>query len=176
MKLHGQHRQIEADRGQILRLTGPVDSNSVSTVIFDMFEAVERFPKRPLYLFINSDGGDLYQVFALQDAKALVNVHLVTVVIGLAYSAALFLLQVGDERLPTPNAHFLFHAGLVDFTGAYADGIELIKQRQLINERLYQFLAERMGRPVDELRELAQQDRYWSAEEAKTAGAIDGII
>jgi len=176
MRLIGENRQLDIDRGQMLRLSGPIDSNSVGQVIFEMFDAAERFPKRPLYLFINSDGGDLYQVFALQDAKALTGVHLVTVAFGIAYSAALFLMQVGDERLATPTAHFLFHAGHMDFTGNYADAIEMVKQREVINERLYAFLSERIGRPAAELRELAGKDQYWTPQEAIAYGAIDAIL
>ncbi len=176
MRLHGEHRQLDIDRGQMLRLSGTIDSNSVGQVIFEMFEAAERFPKRPIYLFINSDGGDLYQVFALQDAKALAGVHLVTVAFGIAYSAALFIMQVGDERLAMPTAHFLFHAGHIDFTGSYVDGLELVHQREAINERLYAFLSQRIGKPAEELRALANQDRYWTPEEALQLGVIDGII
>jgi ATP-dependent Clp protease protease subunit len=49
------------------------------------------------------------------------------------------------------------------------------KQIVFLRERLYEILAERMNKDIDEIRRDADRDFWLSAEDAVTYGAIDEV-
>ena len=72
---------------------------------------------KEINLIINSDGGDAYHGFAIYDAIKLCSVHVKGIVIGMACSAASYILQACDERVMTPHSVFMIHYG----TSGYND-------------------------------------------------------
>lgn len=66
--------------------------------------------KRPVTVFINSTGGDIYDMFKVYDHLKSSPIPVVTIVAGCAFSAGLIIFLGGDLRKVYSNAFLGFHA------------------------------------------------------------------
>jgi len=94
----------------------------------------------------------------------------------MAASAGAFLLATGTGlRRATPNARIMIHQPLGGGRGTASDIQILAEQFVDLRERMERVLAERTGKPVDEIHRDTQRDFWMSAEEALAYGLIDEI-
>lgn len=134
-------------------------------------------PEADIYLYINSPGGSITAAFAIYDAMKFIPNDVVTVGIGMAASAAQFLLSSGTpgKRYATPNTRILLHQPHGGFGGTASD-IQI--QAQLINgmkHKLAELTAEQTGKTVEQVLADGDRDNWFSATEALEYGFIDHI-
>jgi ATP-dependent Clp protease, protease subunit len=115
----------------------------------------------------------------MYDCMQLVKPDVSTMCMGLAASAASFLLAGGTKgkRFALPYSRIMIHEPRVRSMGGQATDIriqaeELVHTRLVINE----ILAEHTGQPIDKIAQDTLRDYYMSSEEALEYGLVDKII
>lgn len=88
--------------------------------------------REPIMLFINSNGGNAYDSFALADIIKTSKTPVYTIAIGWCMSGGLLIFMAGKKRFVGENATLMFH----DVTGWVNDKTEGIKQELEESKRL----------------------------------------
>jgi len=89
-----------------------------------------------------------------------------------------FLLAAGTQgkRYALPNSRIMIHQPSGGAQGQATDIDIHAKEILLLRERLNQILAQRTGKPVEEIARDTERDRFLSAAEAKNYGLIDKVL
>ncbi|HEY4495364.1 MAG TPA: ATP-dependent Clp protease proteolytic subunit [Candidatus Paceibacterota bacterium] len=112
---------------------------SLADEFFNVFTGFESLSlKKPLTIYINSEGGDVYAMFKIYDHIRNSLLPVVTIVVGCASSAGFIIFLAGDLRKALPNAVFGFHAPSIYFCGGGSEGPSetdesAIHQNRLLN-------------------------------------------
>ena len=88
--------------------------------------------REPIMLFINSNGGNAYDAFALADIIKTSKTPIYTIAIGWCMSGGLLIFMAGKKRFVGENATLMFH----DVSGWVNDKTEGIKQELEESKRL----------------------------------------
>src|SRR4051794_12318886 len=96
---------------RIVQVSGQVNSNLAYQVNQKMLAMEKADPKKPVYLFIDSPGGEINSGFSIYDTARFIEPDVYTVVTGLAASmgSLIALCATGDRRFAFPNSKFLIH-------------------------------------------------------------------
>lgn len=165
---------------RIVQISGPVGSKMAHDVNRTLL-ALERDDKdKPIYLYINSPGGEITSGFSIFDTARFIQPEVLTVVVGLAASMGSLIALCAEKknRLAFPNAKFLIHQPLISglLTGSASDieihANDIIKTKQKINE-LY---SKETGRPIEEVAKATDRDNWMDANEALEFGLISRIV
>ena len=160
---------------RILYLRGPIEDTVADTLAAQLM-SLDAETDKDVTLYINSPGGLVSGMFAVYDVMMLMRAKVNTICIGMAASAAAFLLATGTgTRAATPNARIMFHQPLGGARGQAVDIQIQAKQIVYLRERLYDILAERMGQDRDVIARDSDRDFWLSAEDAVEYGAIDEV-
>ncbi|MFO8075163.1 MAG: ATP-dependent Clp protease proteolytic subunit [Actinomycetota bacterium] len=160
---------------RILYLRGPIEDTVADTLVAQLM-SLDAESDEDVTLYINSPGGLVSGMFAVYDVMHIMRAKVNTVCVGIAASAAAFLLATPTgTRAATQNARIMFHQPLGGARGQAVDIQIQAKQIVYLRERLYEILAERTGQSLETIRRDADRDFWLSAEEAVEYGAIDMV-
>ncbi|MGH8906006.1 MAG: ClpP family protease [Egibacteraceae bacterium] len=140
--------------------------------------ALEMDSDEPITLYIDSPGGNTFGMFALYDTIQLLRAPVHTTCIGMAASAAAFLLATGTgTRSATPNARIMLHQphGRSGGRSTAADIQILAREFAHLRTRMEEILAERTGKAIDQIHKDTNRDFWLSAREALAYGLIDEV-
>jgi len=161
---------------QIL-LSGEINKDLAEKIVRQLL-ILEADSDKPLYIYIDSPGGDVDAGFAIFDMIRFVKVPVVLIGMGLvASAAALVLLAVPKERrLGLPNSHYLIHQPMSGMKGVATEieihAQELAKTRSKLNK----LIASETGKPIDQVAKDTDRDYWLNAEEALQYGLLSRII
>ena len=161
---------------QIL-LSGEINEENAEKVIRQLF-ILEADSDKPIYIFIDSPGGDVDAGFAIFDAIRFVNAPVYTVGMGLIASAAALILLASpkERRLGLPHSHYLIHQPSSGMKGVATDieihAMEIAKTKAKINE----IIAEETGTPLDKVTKDTDRDYWLTADESVSYGLISKVI
>ena len=161
---------------QIL-LTGEISEESAEKVVRQLL-ILEADSKEPIYVYIDSPGGDVYAGFAIFDAIRFIEAPVWIVGAGLvASAAALILLAVPKERrVGLPHSSYLIHQPSSGMKGVATDieihAAELAKTRAKINE----IIAQETGTPLEKVAKDTDRDYWLNAEESVSYGLISRVV
>jgi ATP-dependent Clp protease protease subunit len=129
-------------------------------------------------MYINSPGGLSYAGMAIYDVMQHVRCEVSTICVGMGMSAAAMILAGGapGKRFALPNAKIMIHEGSAGTRGAPRDMEIHLREVLATTRRMVEILAHHTGRPIDEVANDIERDRYMTADEAKAYGLIDEII
>ena len=165
---------------RIVQVSGPVGSKLAYDVNRQILALAKTDEKKPIYLFIDSPGGEINSGFSIYDTARFVAPEIYTVVVGLAASmgSLIALCAKKENRLGFPNSKFLIHqpliSGVIQGSASEIDihARDIVKTRERIN----QLYAKETGHSIESIREATDRDNWMTAEEAKTFGLISKII
>jgi len=165
---------------RIIQINGGVNSSLAHQINQQIIAMSITDPKKPIYLHVNSPGGEVTSGFSIFDTARYVQPEIYTIVVGLAASmgSVISLAAKPENRLAFPNSKFLIHQPLVPSTifGQASDleihARDIIRTRQKINE-LY---AKETGKSIEVVSKDTERDYWMVPEEAKAYGLISRII
>lgn len=164
---------------RIIFMGGPIMDAMANIVIAQLLFLESEDEKKDIKLYINSPGGSVPATLAIYDTMQYVKPDVSTICIGMAASGAALLLASGakGKRFTLPNAEVLIHQVMAGGIEGQATEIE-ISARHILNlkERLNQILSKHTGKPLAQVEEDTDRDKYMNAEEAKKYGILDEII
>ena len=161
---------------QIL-LSGEINKELAQTVNKQLL-LLESDGTKPIYIYIDSPGGDVSAGFAIFDMIRFVNAPVVLIGNGLiASAAALILLAVPKERrVGLPHSSYLIHQPLSEMRGVATDlqiqAEEMAKTRALLNK----IIAEQTGKDEKQVKKDTERDYWLTASEAMEYGLISKVI
>lgn len=130
----------------------------------------------PIKLYINSPGGDAYDVFSIVDIIKNCSIPVYTYVEGSVCSASTLVSMCGTKRFMYKNAVMLLHQISSGFHGTYENHMDERKNLDGIMDRVKQFYVSHSKITMEDLEELLKHDFDLSAEECLKYGFIDKII
>ncbi|HEY8341375.1 MAG TPA: ATP-dependent Clp protease proteolytic subunit [Egibacteraceae bacterium] len=162
-------------QNRVLYLRGPIEDTVADTLVAQLM-SLDAESDKDITLYINSPGGLVSGMFAVYDVIQLMRSKVNTVCVGVAASAAAFLLATGTgTRAATPNARIMFHQPLGGARGPAADIQIQAQQMVYLRRRLNEILSEKTGQPLERIEKDTDRDFWLSAEEAVEYGAIDEV-
>jgi ATP-dependent Clp protease, protease subunit len=158
-----------------LYLRGAIEETVADTLVAQLM-SLDAENDKDVTLYINSPGGLVSGMFAVYDVMNLMRAKVNTVCVGVAASAAAFLLGTGTgTRSATENARIMIHQPLGGARGQAVDIQIQAKQIVFLRERLNEILAKRTGKSVEQIARDTDRDFWLSAEDAVEYGLIDEV-
>lgn len=132
----------------------------------------------PIYVYINSPGGDADSGFGIYDMLRFVEAPVITVVCGLCASAAVTIFLAADKgkNYSTPNSRFLLHQPSTGVRGTASDMTITANEINKTRERYNKIVSEVTGKDMETLKKDADRDFWMSPEEALAYGLVGKII
>jgi ATP-dependent Clp protease protease subunit len=165
-------------RERIVFLGQEVEDSIANLIAAQLLFLDAEDPDKDISLYINSPGGSSYAGMAIYDAMQFVQADVQTYAIGMAMSAGAMILCGGapGKRFVLPNAKIMIHQGSGGFRGTPAD-IQIAAQEILeMRERMAQIIAGHSGKPVEQVRQDIDRDRFMTPQEAVDYGLVDEIV
>ena len=163
---------------RIIMLSDQVDNNSASLIIAQMLYLEGQDPDKDIHFYINSPGGSVTAGMAIYDTMQYIKCDVNTICIGMAASMGAFLLAAGTKgkRFALPNSEIMIHQPLGGTQGQATEILIHAKHIEKTRNTLNKILAEKTGRPIEEIEKDTERDNFMSAEEAMKYGLIDKVI
>ena len=132
----------------------------------------------PIWLHINSYGGEVFSSFAVADTIERISkvVPVITIVEGCAASGATFISVAGTKRLIRKNAYMLVH----ELNDAHWGRFTELQDNMVSNIELMNTIKEwykaKTKLPTKQLDEILAHDIWWPAKKCLKYGLVDQII
>lgn len=157
-----------------------INSRVAKTVINHLLALDAQDPGKPIYMYLNSPGGEVNSGFAIYDTMRFIESDVRVVCTGLSASIATIILLGApkDYRMGMINTKFLIHQPLIGghIQGQASDleitAKEIIKTRKKINE----LLSKECGQPLERVEEDTTRDYWMTSKEALDYGLITKIV
>ena len=159
-------------------LSGEVNKELAEKVIRQLLILEADSASKPIYVYIDSPGGDVDAGFAIFDMIRFIKPPVYTVGMGLVASAGALILLAAPKnyRLGLPNSHYLIHQPLSGIKGVATD-IEIhAKEIEKIRVKINALIAEETGKDVADVAKDTDRDYWLSADEAVNYGLILQVI
>lgn len=172
---------------RVLFINGVINSEGLEILREKLIGLCED-SNEPVIVLIDSNGGDLEEVWGFCDIIPMLSNVIIGVVVGKCYSAAFAILQACDLRLATSNSRFVPHHITVQMSySMYRSDKEIIAliSRSLIEarrsqERLEDIVVNRSGKRRPAVSKLFiysdALDAKMDIDEALEEGLIDHVV
>jgi ATP-dependent Clp protease protease subunit len=163
---------------RIIFLGRPIDDQVANLIVAEMLYLEANDPEKDIFLYINSPGGLVYSGLAIYDVMQYVRPDVSTVCVGMAMSAAAFILAGGakGKRMALPSSKVMIHQGTSGMRGAPTDMEIHLREALSAYQRMAEVIAHHAGQPVDKVRSDMDRDYFMTPEEAVAYGVIDQVI
>jgi len=163
---------------RIIFLTGAIDERVASVVSAQLLFLESQAPDKDIMIYINSPGGLVTAGLAMYDTMQFVKCDIATLVIGQACSAGSLLAMSGTKgkRYALRNSRIMIHQPSGGYSGQATDILIHAEEITKIKARLNEMYAEHTGKPIEEINNAMERDKFMSPQEALDFGLLDKII
>src|ERR687896_796851 len=165
-------------RERVVFVGTPIDDQVANVVVAQLLHLEAEDPDKDISMYINCPGGVVYSGLAIYDTMQFIKPDVATVCCGVAMSMGSLLLAGGTagKRSALPNSRILVHQPSGGFQGQSSD-IQIHAQETLaLRRRVEEIFAEHTGKPVEEVSEALERDRYFTPEQARDYGLVDRVM
>ena len=159
-------------------LSGEVDKELAEKIVRQLLILEADSDSKPIYVYIDSPGGDVDAGFAIFDMIRFIKPPVYTIGMGLVASAGALILLAAqkDHRLGFPNSHYLIHQPLSGIKGVATD-IEIhAKEIEKIKAKINALIAAETGKDEAAVTKDTNRDYWLSADEATEYGLISAVV
>ena len=162
---------------RVVFLGTPIDDEVANLVVAQLLHLEAEDPEKDIQLYINSPGGVVYSGLAIYDTMRFIKPDVATTVCGIAMSMGSLLLAGGarGKRSALPNSRILIHQPHGGFQGQATDIQIHAKESLALRRRMEEIYSEHTGRPVEEISDALERDRYFTPDQAAEYGLIDRV-
>jgi len=139
-------------------------------------ELIGKAEPAPLYLHINSGGGDLMAAMSAVDAIKRSYVPIYTVVDGKAASAASLMSVVGHRRYMTKHSYMLIHQLSSGVVGKYQDIEDEYTNCNLMMDDIIEIYKENCELTEKKIKKFLKRDKWWKSDMCLEYGLVDEIM
>jgi ATP-dependent Clp protease protease subunit len=165
-------------KDRIIFLGTPIDENTANLIVAQLLFLDSVDPKKDISIYINSPGGSVYDAFAIYDTINYIKADVSTIAVGMAASAAAFLLSSGakGKRFALPHSKIMIHQPSSGTRGKVTDMEIDLEESIKIKKQLEEILAKNTGQKVSKIHTDMERDYYMGSDEAKNYGLVDSVI
>jgi len=151
---------------------------STTSQLFERIAELAQQNDDPICVVISTEGGSVYDAFAIYDLIKLSPIPIWTYGLGCVMSAGTLILAAGAKRMLYPNCWLMDHEATFPEVAQKSSELKAARRHsEDISEKMYQLYADCTGNSVEKLKEdFTKKTVYFSAEEAKSYGFVDGIV
>lgn len=163
---------------RIVILGSAIDDQVANLVVAQLLFLNREDPEKEIQMFINSPGGEVYAGLAIYDTMQQITAPISTVAVGLTASFGTIILAAGatGRRYALENATIHMHQPLGGAQGQAAD-IEIHAREILrLRDQVEGILSHHTGQTTEQIRKHLNRDTYYTAQQAKDYGLVDGIL
>ncbi len=159
-------------------LTGEINKDLADQIVRQLLILDTDDSKSPIYMYIDSPGGDVDAGFAIFDMIRFVKAPVYLIGMGLVASAAtLVLLAVPkDRRFGLPNSRYLIHQPLGGMKGVASDIEIYARDMEKIRAKLNKLISDETGTSLEQVTKDTDRDYWLDADESVKYGLISKII
>ena len=159
-------------------LTGEINKELADSIVRQLLILDSEDEKAPIYMYIDSPGGDVDAGFAIFDVIRYVKAPVYLIGMGLIASAATLVLLAVDKknRIGLPNSRYLIHQPLGGMRGVATDIEIYAKDMEKIRAKLNKIIADQTGTPLEQVTKDTDRDYWLDAAEAVNYGLISKIV
>lgn len=163
---------------RIVVLGVPVDDAIANRICAELLLLSAEDPRRDIALYINSPGGSVSAALAVYDTMRLIPNDVATLGLGLAASAAQFLLSAGTpgKRFILQHARVLMHQPSGGLGGTAVDIAIQAENMRHVKRTMQGLIAEHTGQGVATIERDSDRDRWFTADEATAYGLVDRVV
>jgi ATP-dependent Clp protease, protease subunit len=165
-------------RERVVFVGTPIDDQIANVVVAQLLHLEAEDPDKDISMYINSPGGVVYSGLAIYDTMQFIKPDVATVCCGVAMSMGSLLLAGGapGKRSALPNSRILVHQPSGGFQGQASD-IQIHAREALeLRRRVEEIYAHHTGKPVGEISEALERDRFFTPEQASEFGLVDQVM
>jgi len=163
---------------RIVFLGVPVDDQIANLVVAQLLHLESDDPDKDVFLYINSPGGSVYAGLAVYDTMQFIKPDVQTICFGMAMSMGSLLLAGGaaGKRMTLPNSRILIHQPSGGFQGQSSDIDIHAREVLALRGRVDEIYARHTGKPVEQVHDDMDRDRFFTSNEAVEYGLVDRVI
>jgi len=153
-------------------------ANTINAQLLFLDSITDEENPEPIWLYINSPGGSVYSGLAIYDTMQMIKSPVYTCVMGLAASMGFILSIAGEKghRYALPNSKLMLHQPLGGTGYGQATEIDIYNdEMQKVKSTLYDIIVKHTNADLKKVKKDGERDKWLTAEESLTYGAIDEI-
>jgi ATP-dependent Clp protease, protease subunit len=165
-------------RERVVFVGSAIDDDVANLVVAQLLHLEADDPDKDIQMYINSPGGVVYSGLAIYDTMQFIKPDVATVCCGVAMSMGSLLLAGGapGKRSALPNSRILVHQPSGGFQGQATDIQIHAKEALELRRRVEEIYAEHTGRPVEDVSDVLERDRFFTPEQAREYGLVDRVM
>jgi ATP-dependent Clp protease protease subunit len=165
-------------RERVVFVGTPIDDAIANVVVAQLLHLEAEDPDKDIFMYINSPGGVVYSGLAIYDTMQFIKPDVATVCCGVAMSLGSLLLAGGaaGKRSALPNSRILVHQPSGGFQGQATDIQIHAKEALELRRRVEEIYAHHTGKPVEDVSEALERDRFFTPEQALDYGLVDRVM
>jgi ATP-dependent Clp protease, protease subunit len=165
-------------RERVVFVGSAIDDDVANLVVAQLLHLEAEDPEKDIFMYINSPGGVVYSGLAIYDTMQFIKPDVATVCCGVAMSMGSLLLAGGaaGKRSALPNSRILLHQPSGGFQGQATDIQIHAKEALALRRRVEEIYAQHTGRPVDDVSDVLERDRFFTPEQARDYGLVDRVM
>lgn len=165
-------------RDRTILLSGYIEVESAHDIVSQLLY-LDRLSDEPIYLFLNTGGGDVVSGFYIIDTMQYIRSDVCTLCGGQAASMGAVILSSGKrgKRYAMPNATIMIHQPKGSMPKSQESDILIHTERIVeIKDKLIYTLSQNTGQSYETLERDMDRDYFMNAKAALEYGIIDKII
>lgn len=182
--MENQGQVFTSPEQRILFLSGELNSETAGTLVFEMLRLEEEDnekaegERKPIKLYINSEGGNSYDMWGLIDRMLSCKTPVHTYCTGYARSAAFKIFLAGSRRFISRHSNLMYHQIAAGTEGKYLDMFADVEEMERQQKYIEKYVMERTKIPKERLLEVREKkiDWYITPEEAAVLGIATDFI
>jgi ATP-dependent Clp protease, protease subunit len=165
-------------RERVVFVGSAIDDQIANVVVAQLLHLEAEDPEKEISMYINCPGGVVYAGLAIYDTMQFIKPDVATVCCGIAMSMGSLLLAAGTpgKRAALPNSRILVHQPTGGFQGQATDIQIHAKEALELRRRMEEIYSAHTGRPVEEISEALERDRFFTPEQASEFGLVDRVM
>ena len=165
---------------RILFLSGIIDDRLATDIVATLLLKDAEDPGKKISIFINSEGGDIRNIFMIYDMMKLIKSPIETVCIGAAMDEAALLLAAGTPGMRFATKNSIICVGqLINERMNFSDMTDAkisFDQSMGDSKRMMDILSKCIGKPVKEVQKTFERKVFMNATQAIKHGIIDKVV
>jgi len=165
-------------RERVVFVGTAIDDDVANLVVAQLLHLEAEDPEKDIFMYVNSPGGVVYSGLAIYDTMQFIKPDVATVCCGVAMSMGSLLLAGGaaGKRSALPNSRILLHQPSGGFQGQATDIQIHAKEALELRRRVEEIYAQHTGRPVEDVSDVLERDRFFTPEQAREYGLVDRVM
>lgn len=163
---------------RIVFVTGRIDDELADNVVSQLLYLEYADKHRPVYLYVNSSGGEVSAGYAIINVMEYISCPVSTICISKAFSMGSVIFSCGEKgmRYIFPRSEIMIHSVKAMYAGRAAD-IQINAERiQEMNHNLLSLIAKNSGKSLKEVESITEHDYFMNSRKAVDFGIADSII